>query len=424
MPRKRWYIPLAVEVGAVAYSYDGAGNMLNYTLNGVTSFYYIGPSNELLQEGSTLMAYDADGNMIGKVTGSTSWTCSYDFEDRLANATLNGQLIGSNLYDGSGERLMATVNGSSVVYAYEGTNVLYERNMTTGEVTDHFYLGRLQLAKLSSSSSYYYHFDALGSIRLVTNAGAINAFSTNYLPYGIEYNTTGMETFLYTDKPVDASTGLYYFGARFYDASLFRFVSKDTNLGSTDDPLSLNLYAYSRDNPQRYVDSNGHSTVLSTTLMRTDSFNPLKKMDPLAYFLDWCQRHVLNLLEGLLLITLTILGPLYLMEFGPNVGAFVIMIVMPAAWGWGNLAYDMQKNDIGAAMFDVLSMAFALYDAWKVLVNPVTLWLLNLASAAMDVATEGILLAIRMPLVASAVAAFIAWIGADYAYEYSCYLAE
>ncbi|HVP23354.1 MAG TPA: RHS repeat-associated core domain-containing protein, partial [Conexivisphaerales archaeon] len=303
-------------------------------------------------------------------------------------------------------------------------NVFYERNMTTGAVTDHFYLGRLQLAKLSSSSSYYYHFDALGSIRLVTNAGAINAFSTNYLPYGIEYNTTGMETFLYTDKPVDASTGLYYFGARFYDASLFRFVSKDTNLGSTDDPLSLNLYAYSRDNPQRYVDSNGHSTVLSTTLMRTDSFNPLKKMDPLAYFLDWCQRHVLNLLEGLLLITLTILGPLYLMEFGPNVGAFVIMIVMPAAWGWGNLAYDMQKNDIGAAMFDVLSMAFALYDAWKVLVNPVTLWLLNLASAAMDVATEGILLAIRMPLVASAVAAFIAWIGADYAYEYSCYLAE
>jgi len=216
------------------------------------------------------MAYDLDGNVVGKSAGATSWGYSYDFEDRLVNASLNGQPVQSNLYDGSDDRVMATLNGSSVVYAYEGNNILYEKNLTTGAVTDHFYVGRLQLAKLSSSSPYYYHFDALGSIRLVTNSGGINAFSTNYLPYGIAYNTTGMETFMYTDKPVDASTGLYYFGARFYDSFLFRFVSKDADLGSTDDPLSLNLYSYARENPQMYVDANGHSW----TLMRTDVFTP------------------------------------------------------------------------------------------------------------------------------------------------------
>ncbi|HVP23349.1 MAG TPA: hypothetical protein VMS77_05500 [Conexivisphaerales archaeon] len=43
--------------------------MVSYTLNGVTSFYVIGPSNELLQEGSTLMAYDAEGSETWRTTG-------------------------------------------------------------------------------------------------------------------------------------------------------------------------------------------------------------------------------------------------------------------------------------------------------------------------------------------------------------------
>jgi hypothetical protein len=90
---------------------------------------------------------------------------------------MNGQLVESNVYDGSGDRLMATVNGSSVVYAYDGCSILFEKNMTSGAVTDHFYADGLQLAKLASSTPYYYQFDALGSIRLVADSGTVKVFS-------------------------------------------------------------------------------------------------------------------------------------------------------------------------------------------------------------------------------------------------------
>ena len=61
-------------------------------------------------------------------------------------------------------------------------------------------------------------------------------------------------------------TGLDYFGARYFSAPLGRFMSPDWSETPTpvpyadfSDPQTLNLYTYSRNNPLRYVDSDGHS---------------------------------------------------------------------------------------------------------------------------------------------------------------------
>lgn len=53
----------------------------------------------------------------------------------------------------------------------------------------------------------------------------------------------------------------YLNGARYYDPQLRRFITPDTIVQSPYDPQSLNRYAYVRNNPVKYVDPSGHTTV-------------------------------------------------------------------------------------------------------------------------------------------------------------------
>jgi len=114
---------------------------------------------------------------------------------------------------------------------------------------------------------YYLHEDALGSTRLVATASVTVTFSSNYVPYGSNYAISGKEVFMYTGKAYDTATGLYYYGARYYDPGVGRFVTEDSYTGDLNDPLSLNLYIYARDNPERYVDPTGHMILLSAMMI-------------------------------------------------------------------------------------------------------------------------------------------------------------
>ena len=52
---------------------------------------------------------------------------------------------------------------------------------------------------------------------------------------------------------------MQYFGARYYNPTIGRFTQIDPLEGNIFDPQSLNRYAYSRNNPLRYVDPTGQS---------------------------------------------------------------------------------------------------------------------------------------------------------------------
>lgn len=69
----------------------------------------------------------------------------------------------------------------------------------------------------------------------------------------------------YTGKERDTESGNDYFGARYYASSLGRWLSPDWSAqeepvpyAKLDDPQSLNLYAYVRNNPLTRVDADGH----------------------------------------------------------------------------------------------------------------------------------------------------------------------
>jgi RHS repeat-associated protein len=65
--------------------------------------------------------------------------------------------------------------------------------------------------------------------------------------------------FFYTGKRLDRETGLYYYGARYYDPVLGKFITPDTIVPNPNNPQDLNRYSYCSNNPINYTDPTGHN---------------------------------------------------------------------------------------------------------------------------------------------------------------------
>jgi len=116
--------------------------------------------------------------------------------------------------------------------------------------TSSYYYGTGLIAKEENGEISYYHTDNLGSTRAVTDKDGKVKENMNYLPYGQNLDNSE-ETFTFTGKELDSSSGLQYFGARYYDPSIGRFI--------TLDPIGdgINWYSYAANNPIGYFDING-----------------------------------------------------------------------------------------------------------------------------------------------------------------------
>ena len=105
----------------------------------------------------------------------------------------------------------------------------------------------------------YYHNDALGSPVAATDANGTLLWRESYAPYGerLTREASGNDTVWYTGKPEEAAFGLNYFGARWYDPKIGRFMGVDPAGFSADNIQSFNRYAYANNNPYLYVDPDG-----------------------------------------------------------------------------------------------------------------------------------------------------------------------
>ena len=78
-----------------------------------------------------------------------------------------------------------------------------------------------------------------------------------YIPFGETLSGAVPTDKKFTGQRLD-ETGLYYYGARYYDATIGRFISSDTIVQSFANPQSLNRYSYTLNNPLKYIDPSGH----------------------------------------------------------------------------------------------------------------------------------------------------------------------
>ncbi len=172
-------------------------------------------------------------------------------------------------HDSDGKRAKRVDNFGTVIYA--GPH--YERNVRAGAdtsdtVTKMYWGANRSIPELvsvrrtvvgGSSSLYFLHHDHHGSTKAIsgTSGGPMK-----YYPFGATHQEISSPPTdnLYTGQKRDLSTGLYFYGARYYNPLCGSFVQPDTIVPNPGDPQTLNRFAYALNNPLKYTDPTGHDT--------------------------------------------------------------------------------------------------------------------------------------------------------------------
>ena len=133
-------------------------------------------------------------------------------------------------------------------------------------------------AAFIGEETIYYHNDAVGSPIVATGQGGSVLWREAYSPYGsrllyesreescdanscVPIESIWDEKHWYTGKLEETRTGIQYFGARWYEPGLGRFLSVDPVQFRDGNPFSFNRYAYANGNPYRYTDPDGREVV-------------------------------------------------------------------------------------------------------------------------------------------------------------------
>ena len=277
-------------------TYDGVGNRETETVTqnsqSTVTTYFVDSLNRLTRTEAvdshrtetTQFVYDDAGNMtsqhseilsdeqqslvptLGLIfneaeeTGPTFAVYDYNARNQLIRANSNGTVVESTFGE-HGYRSGKTSEGVTTAFLYEGDRVLMEADSDGGSVYSSH--GLALISREVDSVKNYYLYNGHGDVTaLLSPTGAIVA-QYYYDAFGVITEQTGSVSnpYRYSGHYYDWETKLYDLKARFYDAKLARFLQEDTYYGKMQDPLSLNLYTYCRNNPLVNWDPTGHADV-------------------------------------------------------------------------------------------------------------------------------------------------------------------
>lgn len=298
------------------YEYDIMGNIVSIerpiklekysTLEGYIEYTYNSNFKDLLL--SKTIKSDKNGNII------SIYSYEYDNFYNMTKEYLNGILINEYTYDGRElTGYIDYINNKYIEYKYDYSGIRYEKNIYQRNETSDLLLETHQYVTMDSriiseiikyyqnnifthedilyfyyndneellgfkylngltdvENNYFYQLNLLNDIIGIYNQNMEKIVSYEYDAYGniIEINSdeiiSNINPFRYRGYYFDNESSKYYLNTRYYDASLYRFLTLDDfgYLGSTDRILSYNLYNYCENNPIKYFDKFGTEAIL------------------------------------------------------------------------------------------------------------------------------------------------------------------
>ncbi len=233
-------------------------------------------------------------------------TYEWNAENQLTGTT-DESLTVNYTYGADGKRASKYTHSSETLYFndYWVWHIDSAVRSRGGKVTKNIYLGTERIAsRIGSYNTYYgeerestffYHPDHLGSAQLVTDYEGNEYQRLEYTPYGETWMDLKAETSLilklpykFSAKELDEETGLYYYGARYLDPKMSRWISADPamntgeyfsvaptsdeakrhngnlpGMGGVFNAVNLNLYHYAANNPIKYNDPTGRNTFIA-----------------------------------------------------------------------------------------------------------------------------------------------------------------
>ena len=116
---------------------------------------------------------------------------------------------------------------------------------------------------LEENDIYFYHSDHLGSTSYITDKDGNATQFVSYKPYGealVDEHATSFESpWKFNGKELDSETGLYYYGARYYEPVLALWYGVDA---LAENLSSYSPYVYCYDNPIKVVDHDGNIGII------------------------------------------------------------------------------------------------------------------------------------------------------------------
>jgi RHS repeat-associated protein len=180
------------------------------------------------------------------------------------NAPSSPTTTDSFLYDGQGQRVAQSVTQSGTTASTVYVGDVEELSTTGGSTTTtaYYYAGGKRIGLSVGGAISYLASDGLGSAAVTLSSSGSATASQLYAPYGgVRYSSGTMPTpYGFTGQRSDATTGVDYYGARYYDPVAGQFTSADSVVpGGGFDPWGLSRYAYVEGNPIIRLDPTGHS---------------------------------------------------------------------------------------------------------------------------------------------------------------------
>ena len=244
----------------LAYNYQDGTNKLAYVTDAVASDSY---SSDLDNQQLSNYAYDGNGNMLQDLGRGIAFVV-YDINNLPVTVyrTDNSQCQYS--YDAGGNRFRkydGVVYTNYVNGADGNTEAITTSNLPT---TTYTLWGADNIGKVirngTALTRYYYLKDHLGSVRMTVDAGGVPQSWNDYYPYGLlmdDRNKIAGDTdprYKFTGKERDVETGYDYFGARYYDSRIGRWLSVDP---MAEKYAGWSPFAYCTNNPIVFTDIDG-----------------------------------------------------------------------------------------------------------------------------------------------------------------------
>jgi len=261
-----WEYELAGQVASSSQSWVGSGGVMSQVLEYV---YDGGAPHAVTSTGVGQYEYDGAGRMIARdadgAGGVDGQVLVWDAMSNLVSMTSTAG-VERYVYDASGQRVVRVAG--TVATAYVGSTELTDADTAhAGTLTGmrYYTLGSTTVALRDASGFSYLIGDVQGSASVLIPAGAtgdadpdtVVASRNAYTPYGV---TRGDDN-LVTDRGwlgqvEDATSGLTYLNARYYDPATARFISPDPLMDPAN-ALTLDPYRYADNNPVVFTDPSG-----------------------------------------------------------------------------------------------------------------------------------------------------------------------
>jgi RHS repeat-associated protein len=260
---------------------SGAGNL------GSPQTFTVNDRNQATSVAGQTHTCDANGNL----TSGGGRSFSYNAENQLVSVSGGTSYRHDFVYDGLGRlrrRIDSYWNGSGwtaaaeMRYIYDGRRVIQERlgsndpSVTytrgldlSGSLEGAGGIGGMLARSHGYSSStgswsthHFYHADAGGNITALVDASQFISATYRYDSFGNLLSSSGgmaaSNRYRFSSKHWWGNPGLYYYGLRFYDPNLQRWINRDPigELGG------INLYGFVGNDPLNLIDPDGRAVFL------------------------------------------------------------------------------------------------------------------------------------------------------------------